>query len=160
MTNLLMRGFMIATTNKRYRRLATIALLLFALLLAATVAQASVGLTHFDATPGPGAAQITITWGTETELDVVAFRVVRSTQPLVQTAIQVHVTPAVGSGVGGAEYDFVDSGLVAGQRYFYWLYQITAAGDVYLISQAATAVAPAQSTLTRRTYLPLAFRSN
>lgn len=151
---------MIARTNKQPGRMATIALLLLALALAATVAQASVGLTHFDATPGPGAARITVTWGTETEPGVLAFRVVRSTQPLVQTAIQVHLTPAMGSGVGGAEYEFVDSGLVGGQRYFYWLYEITVAGDVYLLTQAVTAVAPAQSTLARRTYLPLAFHSN
>ena len=135
-------------------------LAVIATVAAVVVVQASVGLTHFEATPGPGAAQITVTWGTETELNVVAFRVVRSTQPLVQTATQIIVMPAVGSGVGGAEYEFVDSSLVAGQRYFYWLYEITAAGDVYLISQAVTAVAPAQSTLARRTYLPLAFRSN
>lgn len=135
-------------------------LVVIAMATAAVGVQASVGLTHFDATPGPGAAEITVTWGTETELDVVAFRVARSTQPLVQTAIQVHVTPAAGSGVGGAEYDFIDTGLVAGQRYFYWLYEITAAGDVYLLTQAVTAVAPIQSTLSRRTYLPLAFRSN
>ena len=135
-------------------------LAVIATVAAVVVVQASVGLTHFEATPGPGAAQITVTWGTETELNVVAFRVVRSTQPLVQTATLIRVMPAVGSGVGGAEYEFVDSSLVAGQRYFYWLYEITAAGDVYLISQAVTAVAPAQSTLARRTYLPLAFRSN
>ena len=135
-------------------------LAVIATVAAVVVVQASVGLTHFDATPGPGAAQITVTWGTETEVGVIAFRVVRSTQPLVQTATLIRVMPAVGSGVGGAEYEFVDSSLVAGQRYFYWLYEITAAGDVYLISQAVTAVAPAQSTLARRTYLPLAFRSN
>lgn len=146
--------------DKVCRQLACIVCAVVALAMAAALVEASVGLTHFNASPGPGAAQITVTWGTETEVDVIGFRVVRSTQPLVQTATQVLVTPALGSGVSGADYQFINSGLVIGQRYYYWLYEITATGDVFLITQAVSAVAPAQSTLSRRTYLPLAFHSN
>lgn len=135
-------------------RLVGVALLILA--LAALPAQASVRLAYFGAAPGPASGQITVSWQTETELGVVAFRVVRSTQPLVQTASLVHQTQAVGSGSSGAWYDFVDTSVVAGQRYYYWLYEVTAAGEVYLISQAATAVAPTQSPLTPRAWLPLA----
>lgn len=139
---------------------ARIGLALLVLAMAATVAQASVGLTYFGAVSGPDVAQITVSWETETETDTVAFRVVRSTQPLVQTAIQVYLAPAMGSATTGARYDFVDSGLVPGQRYYYWLYAITTSGAVHLITQAATAVAPVQSVLTQRLFLPLAFRSD
>ena len=136
------------------------AVLVAALLFAAVGVDASVGLVYFDADPGPGAGQITVGWETETEYEATAFRVVRSAQPLVQTAATVRIVPAVGSGTTGGVYSIVDSGLTYGQRYYYWLYEITASGDQYLISQATTAVAPGQSTLTERIFLPIAFRSN
>ena len=147
-------------STKEWRRAAAIGLVMMLLTATTAVVQAGVGLTHFDAAPGPGAAQITVSWETETEVDTVGFRVVRSTQPLVQTAVAVQVVAAVGSATTGAQYQFIDSDLIPGQRYYYWLYEITSSGDAYLISQAATAVAPAQSTLSRRAYFPLAFRSN
>ncbi|MCA9869953.1 MAG: hypothetical protein KDI03_01480 [Anaerolineae bacterium] len=152
---------MITATNKRHRQIAGAVLAFILLVLAATAAQASVGLTHFDATPGPGVAEITVSWGTETEVDAVAFRLVRSTQPLVQTAVQVYLTPALGSPTTGAEYSFVDSGLVSGERYYYWLYEINRSGDIVLLAQyPVTAVAPPQFVLLPRAFFPLATRSN
>lgn len=148
------------TLKVSYRRAAGIGLA--AILLAATAvgALANVGLTSFDAVAGPRAAEITVRWTTETEVDAIAFRVVRSTQPLVQTATEVATLPALGSGTGGASYEYIDTGLVPGQRYYYWLYEFTSSGSFYLLTQAATAVAPVQSTLSLRRFFPLAFRSN
>lgn len=148
------------TLRKSHRQIAGIGMALIILAATASVALAGVGLTYFDATPGPGAAQITVSWETETEVEAVAFRIVRSTQPLVQTATVVATMAAVGSGTGGAIYNFVDMSLVPGQRYYYWLYEITTNGELHLLTQAATAVAPAQSTLSIRAFFPLAFHSN
>lgn len=145
--------------RKSHGRVTGIGLAVIILAATVTVALAGVGLVHFDATPGPGAAQITVSWETETEVEAVAFRIVSSTQPLVQTATVVTTMAAVGSGTGGASYHFVDTSLVAGQRYYYWLYEITSNGELHLLTQAASAVAPTQSTLARRAFLPLAFRS-
>lgn len=143
-------------TTTRSRWGIAIAGSILATLLLAAVVFASVRLTHFGALPGPGAGEITVSWQTETELDVIAFRLVRSTQPLVQTAAPIHTTPAVGSGTAGAWYQFNDSGLTPGQRYYYWLYEITSSGDVYLLTQSVTAVAPAQSVPSHSVWLPLA----
>ncbi len=148
------------TLRKSHRQKTGIGLALIFLAATATAALAGVGLTYFDAAPGPAAAQITVSWGTETEVDTVAFQVVRSVRPLVQTATVVVTLPALGSGVGGASYEHIDIGLVPGQRYYYWLYEITSSGERNLLTQAATAVAPGQSTLSIQAYFPLAFHSN
>ena len=148
------------TLKSSHRRAAGIGLAVIMLAATTVAALASVGLTSFEATPGPLAVEITVSWTTETEVDTIAFQVVRSTQPLVQTATIVATLPALGSGIGGASYDHVDSGLIPGHRYYYWLYVITTSGERELLTQAVTAVAPEQSMLSLRTFFPLAFRSN
>jgi hypothetical protein len=118
-------------------------------------AWASVGLVFFGAQPGSLSGEVLIRWGTETETDIVGFRVKRSTQPLIQTAVMVATVPSRGSATTGSEYEIVDSGLVPGQIYYYWLLAIAGAGQEDLLTQAVSVVAPGGTGPGRHYFFPV-----
>lgn len=130
--------------------------ILLGLALIPLPAQASVGLIYFGALPGYNAGEVIVQWETETETDIVGFRVKRSTQPLVQTAISVAIVQNQGSATTGAAYQITDTGLAAGQTYYYWLMAITSSGTDYVLTQAVPVVAPGGTLQERRYYLPVA----
>ena len=130
-------------------------MVLVALLSTALSAEASVGLLYFSAQPGSAAGQVIVRWGTETETDTVGFRVKRSTQPLVQSATTIATVPSVGSVVSGAEYEITDSGLTAGQTYYFWLFQLASSGQENALTQGVQVVAPGGSPAALRYYLPM-----
>ena len=65
-------------------------------------ALAAVGLISFDAVPGTRAGEVIVSWETATETNVVGFRVMRSSQPLVQTSDVIATVPSTGSASTGA----------------------------------------------------------
>ncbi len=115
-------------------------------------ARAAVGLSSFSATPDPAAGIIQVTWATETEVDVAAFRVLRNSTPVSANAQQVDQQPARGAAVTGAGYDFADSTVSPGTTYYYWLYELTVDGQLNLLRTSLmaedyiTAALPASTT--------------
>ena len=144
-------------TDRHYRLGYLLAgfVLLVLLLSAALQALASVGLIYFEAHPGNAPGQVIVRWGTETETDIVGFRVKRSTQPLVQTAMAVTTVPSQGSAATGAEYEFIDDGLTPSMTYYYWLADLLTSGEEQILTQGFMVVAPGTYPGGRRYYLPM-----
>ena len=130
-------------------------MVLVALLSTTLSAGASVGLLYFTAQPGSAPGQVIVRWGTETETEIVGFRVKRSTQPLVQTATTVTTVPNQGSAATGAEYEFLDDGLTPSMTYYYWLAELLTSGDEQILTQGVMVVAPGTHPGGRRYYLPV-----
>ena len=99
-----------------------------------TPALAAVGLTSFDVARGDNDSQLVITWTTETEVDILAFKLKRATVEDANAATDVATLPALGSGVNGSDYEHQDNGLTSGTRYYYWLYELTSTGDQNLLT--------------------------
>lgn len=129
-----------------------------ALLVSAGLVVASVGLVYFRLSAGPGPTQITVEWQTETESDVVAFRVKRGVNPNPANAVVVHTAQAMGSATSGATYAFVDAGLTPGAHYYYWLLWVSTSGQERSLA-SANLVLPGGS-LTHRLLLPVLFHSS
>lgn len=129
-----------------------------ALLVSASLVTASVGLLYFRLAAGPSPTQITVSWQTETETDVVAFRVKRGTTPNPANAVTIHTTQAMGSATSGATYTFVDDGLTPGTHYYYWLLYVASSGQER--SLASDNLVLPSGSLTHRLLLPVLFHSN
>lgn len=110
---------------------------LMLLLLVCLPANAAVGLSEFRAEADSVAAAIRLTWTTETEVNVSAFRVFRNTLPVIATATQVNQQRARGSAVGGDTYTFVDTAINRDVTYYYWLYELTDSGGANLLRTSA-----------------------
>ena len=117
-------------------------------------ALAAVGLISFDAVPGTRAGDVIVRWETATETNVVGFRVVRSSQPLVQTSTVIATVPSRGSATTGAAYEVTDSGLTPGQVYYYWLLELTNSGQQNVLTQGIRVVAPGNLPASRHLYIP------
>jgi hypothetical protein len=87
--------------------------------LAYQVVQAAVDLTSFTATPQGD--NILIEWETATELDNAGFFVTRSTAPYPPYDDISGFIPAEGSGVIGAQYEFLDEDVTRDITYYYVL---------------------------------------
>ena len=105
--------------------------ILFAAILAAatwllllTPAWASVGITGFQARAVP--AGIQIDWVTGFEDNNLGFNIWRATNdnPTNAVIINALLIPTASSGGSGATYTYLDSGVVAGVTYFYWLQDV------------------------------------
>lgn len=131
----------------RYQRLALVLLTMVAITFGwfhglIRVAEANVNLTLFDVLRGANATDLNVTWVTESETDMVGFRVKRATSNDVQTANTVMTVQAQGTAATGASYSRTDPGLVTGQTYYYWLYEIKSDGTENLLTPSPESEAP------------------
>ena len=76
-------------------------------------------LVSFTAEAEDGAVQVS--WETASEIDTLGFTLYRSNEPDSQLSTLVFVPSQSPGSTAGAAYTFVDTGLVAGQTYWYWL---------------------------------------
>jgi hypothetical protein len=73
---------------------------------------------------------IEITWQTETELDSIGFNILRSEDeqgPYIKK--NEKLIPASEDAVAGADYSYVDKGVISGQVYYYQLEDVDVAGS-------------------------------
>lgn len=83
-----------------------------------TSAQAAVVMTEFSVTPGN--TQALVSWRTASEYNTSGFYVLRSnTLEGTYTRVRDEFIPRRGTGITGAFYEFVDSGLSNGVTYYY-----------------------------------------
>jgi hypothetical protein len=84
-------------------------------------------LASFDAVPGN--RSVTLRWSTESEVDNAGFNLYRSeTENGVYVRMNGALIPAEGSSTQGATYEFVDTGLKNGVKYYYILEDIDIKG--------------------------------
>ncbi len=76
-------------------------------------------LVSFTAEAEDGAVQVS--WETASEIDTLGFTLYRSNEPDSQLSTLVFVPSQSPGSTAGAAYTFVDTGVVAGQTYWYWL---------------------------------------
>lgn len=72
---------------------------------------------------------IEITWQTETELDSIGFNILRSEDelgPFIKR--NEKLIPASEDAVAGANYSYLDEGVISGQVYYYQLEDVDVAG--------------------------------
>lgn len=141
---------------RAFRKLAlALAASLLLPLLALQPARANVSLSYFLAIAGNRTGQIALTWGTETEADAAAFRLLRGIEPVFASAQLIHQAQPRGSAVSGADYAYLDSELVPEQRYYYWLVGIANSGQELLLA-TAWQIAPGEvGPSPRRLFLPV-----
>lgn len=126
--------------------------MLLSLFVAVVPAQANVDLSYFRVVQGSGAAQVAVQWATETETDTAAFIVRRGVSADFAQGADIQTVQATGQAMGGAEYEYIDSGVSAGQRYYYWLVEFTTGGErnqlgaMQEITPGATATPAATAT--------------
>ena len=91
----------------------------------APMAEANVTLLSFDVTRSTTSpSELNVAWETATETGTVGFRVKRSTTNNVLGATTVATKQSAGSATSGGTYEWTDSGLTAGQTYYYWLVEL------------------------------------
>lgn len=117
--------------RKRFRRLLSTLLLLVSAACAlagllAPVAWASVDLVSFEATPQE--TSILITWQTANETDMLAFYVRRSLDDGGEHQRVSGPIPAQGD-IAGASYEWIDSDVVGGPTYYYYLEAVEISGS-------------------------------
>jgi hypothetical protein len=100
---------------------------LFSLLIFQAV-KAAVDLVSFTATAQEDS--ILIEWETATEIDNAGFYVTRATDPQPPYPDISGFIPAEGSGVIGAEYQFVDDDVTVGTEYYYILEAVDTSQNV------------------------------
>ncbi len=97
--------------------------------LGAAPAHAAVELDYFEVEQGPVPPQLLVKWGTETERDTVQFVLKRGENANPAQAAEIHTTPARGTAVTGADYQFTDTNVTNGRVYYYWLIELTGSGQ-------------------------------
>jgi hypothetical protein len=74
---------------------------------------------------------VEIAWSTETETDCAGFNIYRSRSKDGEPSLLSRAMIAArGDGVKGADYSFIDTGVVSGGTYYYWLEDIDLDGTV------------------------------
>jgi hypothetical protein len=96
------------------------------------------------AVSGPGT--VVLNWQTETESHTSGFFVYRSASPDGLRLLMGDLIPAEG-GLEGASYSYVDTSVLPGKTYYYWIYALSADGMQYYGPYLATVKPPL--------YLPL-----
>ncbi len=104
----------------------------------------SVVLTQFRALPGD--AQAAIQWTTASEINTSGFYVLRSTTESGGFTRVSDLIPRRGSGIGGASYELVDTGLTNDTTYYYRL-EIVSASQESAFSNVIS-VTPGGATVT------------
>ncbi len=131
--------------------------MLLSLFVAAVPAQANVDLSYFRVAQGSGPAKVLVQWATETETDTAAFIIRRGVSSDFAQGADIQTVQATGTAVGGKAYEFEDSGVTAGQKYYYWLIEFTTGGErnqlgaVQEITPGAAATTPPTATVPAAT---------
>lgn len=110
-------------------------------------ALAAVTLVSFTATPAPGQAMIR--WETASEVKIAGYYVNRSLQAAATYSRVSALIPALGEGIGGAIYEYIDTGLTNGTVYYYKL-------EVVETDNTSTFHGPIFTTPGNATYTPTA----
>lgn len=133
---------------KRYKLIA-LALLLG---LSALTASANIVIVRFEAAPQADNS-ILVVWETATELDTQGFNLYRAASAAGPWDQRVDQQAAKGDGFTGAIYQFRDTDVVPGVRYYYLLEELTSSG-------AGDRAGPINAGigLVRAIYLPLITR--
>lgn len=130
-----------------WRSVLVVGLAVALLLAGLSPAQANVTLEYFQVTAGSNDGELVITWGTQTETDIAAFQLRRNTTDNYAGAQVVNQQPPQGSAVTGGNYSYTDRGLIPGQRYYYWLIELTNQGAENVL-RWVDAVAPGAPAVT------------
>lgn len=102
-----------------------------------------------------GNAQAAIQWTTSSEVNILGFYVQRSLAPDSGFVDVSSLIPRLGSGVSGADYEYVDSGLTNGTTYYYRLrvqatdLSSTLTGSIAVLPGLPTATPTSTSTATQ-----------
>ena len=121
-----------------------IILLVASLFLNTSQVQAAVVFTQFTATPGD--TQVSVRWTTASEINTNGFYVVASTSETGSYSRVSAFIPRQGTGISGATYEFVHTGLTNGIPVFYKLEIINS--DLSSIFTGSISATPNQATLT------------
>jgi hypothetical protein len=124
-------------------------------------AQAAVTLSYFRLIPGDG--QVTVEWGTATELDTLAFQVQRSLEQAAGFTDIGGMIFAQGDQLTGADYEYLDATVTNGVTYWYRLVEIDTSqhltyypADSVTPGTTPTPTATPTRTPTRTSTLPTA----
>lgn len=99
--------------------------LLFACLALAAVALGVYAFNRMDY------AVVQIEWSTASELDTVGFNVYRADTPDGSLQkVNENLIPASSDPQAGGDYSFIDSGVIPGKQYYYYLEDVNAMGNV------------------------------
>ncbi|MCB9154520.1 MAG: LamG domain-containing protein, partial [Caldilineae bacterium] len=116
----------------------------------------AVTLASFDATNQPDG--IRLTWETVSELDNLGFNLYRAEAeggPWTQLNQSLIASPNPG-GAAGNSYQWTDSSVTAGDRYWYRLEAVDLAGQPEVVGQIS--IVAGETQLTPRLYMPLIVR--
>lgn len=108
-------------------------------------ALAAVTLVSFTATPAPG--QAILRWETASEVKIAGYYITRSLQAAGSYSRVSPLIPALGEGIGGATYEFIDTGLTDGTVYYFKL-------EVIETDNTSTFHGPIFTTPGNATYTP------
>jgi hypothetical protein len=114
--------------------------------------QAAVDLTAFTATPQENS--ILIAWETATEIDNAGFFVTRNTAPHPPYEDISGFVPAKGSGVIGAEYEFLDEDVAKEVTYYYVLEMIDTNQNVEYTSPISATISDQPTNTPTATATP------
>jgi hypothetical protein len=90
-----------------------------------------VELASFDAIPGAG--QVLLAWSTASERDTYGFHVYRSSSVAgSRLRLTEELIPGAGTSTELREYSFTDYDVAAGATYYYWLEEVSLAGETAL----------------------------
>lgn len=111
--------------------------------------QAVVGLVRFDATARPDTGNILVVWETATEMNTTGFALLRAENASPASwGDPIYAPGARGDSFTGAIYEYVDSNVVAGVRYYYRLEELTNSGSSVLLGQRSAGIDVATDTPT------------
>lgn len=110
----------------RRHLLAAIVLIVFCGIIPVRGVLAVVGLVRFEATAQPDGRTILVVWETATEMDTASFKLYRAESASPSSwGDPIHTTDAIGDTFTSTTYEYVDSNVTAGVRYYYLLKDIS-----------------------------------
>lgn len=129
--------------------IAAVALAVLCGIVPAKTVQAVVSLLRFEATARPDTRTILVEWETATEMDTTGFKLYRaeSASP-ASWGDPIYAPGAQGDSFTGAKYEYVDSNVVLGFRYYYQLEELTNSGASVVLDQADAGIDVATNTPT------------
>jgi uncharacterized repeat protein (TIGR01451 family) len=119
------------------------------------VVPTAIGLVNFTAARVGNLVQVD--WETAFEYNTFGYHVYRSTTDNFADAVAVTTQMVPGQGTGGGNYQFVDTTVVSGAPYRYWLVEteVSGATNVYGPVRVSLLGAPTPSNGVRSVFLPV-----